>query len=144
MSPAVPNYKQKSVAASRPSPLVTVRMPTMSAPSTPPPLPVAKPLRFAPFLPLAMAVVEGPWLGAMLILWLYLHGSAGPTDRQMAVCDVIAIVPAVVGLASAIYAVARRQVHGLLWLAWSLGVAGCLFVVAIFGHEFFVIVVTGR
>jgi len=98
--------------------------------------------RFTPYLPLVAIVVEIPWLVVLLMGFLFVVGDAPYTHTPNAASthlwDVVAALPAMVGLVFGIVCVLRARPSQILeWMSLIIGCAGCALFVSCFGREFF-------
>ncbi len=95
-------------------------------------------VRFAPYVPLALGLIEIPWAIMVLILTYNPQGGPGRTPQQTHTLDFVAALPALVGLLVGFYTVLRGRVQGgLAWTCVIIGSIVCGLAVFVFGLEFF-------
>jgi len=100
--------------------------------------------RFGAFLPLAAVGVELVWLLFLLMLYLFKVGDVAPKKdspqverTKTRIVDVIAMIPAAVGLLTGVVAIVRGWPHGAAqWTCLIIGCVGCALFVVSFGSEF--------
>jgi hypothetical protein len=90
------------------------------------------------YLPLAAALLELPWLGAIVIAVLFTKGHFDIDPRETQILDLVALLPPVMGLAAGAAAIARGAAKGLAaWVCLVAGFVVCGLLASSFGWELF-------
>ncbi len=127
--------------SSSPAGLETTRPPSLPA-VTPPANSAPKKFRLPPnlfpYIPLIAALMEIPWVAALVIMQLSLTGVVARTRVQTHFLDALALLPPLIGLASALLVAVRRPtLRRVEIIILSLGSILCGLAALVFGRELF-------
>jgi hypothetical protein len=94
-------------------------------------------MRVAPFVPLLIALFEIAWI-IVLVMSQMGSGTLSTDNSHTHSLDIIAMIPALIGLSVGILAVVRGLVHRPLeWIFLVIGCLACGLFVFMFGWELF-------
>jgi hypothetical protein len=92
--------------------------------------------RWPAYVPLAAAVFELPWLGAIVIAVLFTKGDFDIGSRETQLLDLVALLPPVVGMATGTVAIARGTAKTVAaWVSLVAGFVLCGLLTFSFGWE---------